>query len=259
MAKSKNILLPSFTSDEALAVYTTIGNLISSMPDLLGSGGYDAERLLWLGRAYAQIEAVFGQTVDAISFKQQMDTAVAHHDKFLRETAVGMMQSILYRALAYSESLAPAAAQGAYIPAGSVFDAMAAISKILSAAQQEALIIDPYMDEKALTDFAGLAQAGVTIKLLADSAAVKSTLQPAGNRWLAQHGASRPLQVRLSAPKALHDRLIIVDMKDSWLLGQSLNAFAQRAPASIVRADPEISALKVQGYGAIWTAATVVI
>jgi hypothetical protein len=39
----------------------------------------------------------------------------------------------------------------------------------------------------------------------------------------------------------------------SWVLTQSLNAIAQRSPASIVRADPEIAQLKVKAYNAIET------
>jgi hypothetical protein len=40
-----------------------------------------------------------------------------------------------------------------------------------------------------------------------------------------------------------------------YFLTQSLNAFAERAPASIVRADAEIAALKIPAYEAIWSSA----
>jgi hypothetical protein len=46
---------------------------------------------------------------------------------------------------------------GAFIPAGNAFDAMAAIGSVLRTAKQGVFIVDPYMDEKALTDFAPLA------------------------------------------------------------------------------------------------------
>jgi len=50
----------------------------------------------------------------------------------------------------------------------------------------------------------------------------------------------------------LHDRLIVVDGKIVWTLTQSLNAFAARSPASLVRVDPETAALKVAAYEQLW-------
>ena len=112
------------------------------------------------------------------------------------------------------------------------------------------------MDEKALMDFAPLAAAGVAIRLLADEKDHKPTLRPAQQRWLTQYGASRPVEVRLAAHRILHDRLIIVDDTDTRVLTQSLNSFAARSPASIVRVDDETSALKIAAYAAIWAASS---
>jgi hypothetical protein len=42
------------------------------------------------------------------------------------------------------------------------------------------------------------------------------------------------------------------------VLTQSLNAFATRAPASIVRVDEETALLKIAAYQAIWATAVVV-
>jgi hypothetical protein len=159
--------------------------------------------------------------------------------------------------LAVAELNAPAAAQGAFIPAGSAFDGFAAVGKVLSAAKGRLLIVDPYLDEKVLTDFAPLASEGVAICLLADQQSVKPSLQPAATRWSAQYGAKRPLEVKLAPPRALHDRLIIVDGNEAWDLTQSLNAFAVRSPATIVRSGPEQAALKIPYYESIWASEVV--
>ena len=74
---------------------------------------------------------------------------------------------MLRRALAVAEMRAPVSAQGAFIAAGNSFDAFAAVGKVLATATGDILIIDPYLDEKALTDFAPLAHEGVSIRLLA--------------------------------------------------------------------------------------------
>ena len=149
----------------------------------------------------------------------------------------------------------PAASAGAFIPVGNTFDAFAAISKLLKDAIKDVLIVDPYLDETALTEFGLAVPAGIPLRLLADTSSHKATLLPASTRWIAQHGPSRPLAVRLAAPKTLHDRAIFVDGERAWTLTQSLKDFAKRSPAEIVRAD-DTAALKIAAYEAIWAAAT---
>jgi hypothetical protein len=94
------------------------------------------------------------------------------------------------------------------------------------------------------------------VRLLADQNGVKPTLQPAAARWAAQYAQSRPLEVKLTAAKTLHDRLIVVDGLTAWVLTQSLNAFAARSPASIVRVDDDTAALKIAAYQDIWANAS---
>jgi len=173
----------------------------------------------------------------------------------MQEIAAGQVVSVLHRALAKAELNAPSAVQGSFIPAGNPFDALAAVAKVLRSATQRTLIVDPYMDERALTDFALLAPELVQLNLLSDEGSVKPTLRPAAARWMAQYSQSRPLTVKLASAKTLHDRLIIIDDKRAFVLTQSLNAFAARSPATIVRVDDETAALKIRAYQDIWTAA----
>jgi hypothetical protein len=146
--------------------------------------------------------------------------------------------------------------QGAFIPAGNAFDALAAVGKVLSSVKKDALIVDPYMDEKTLTVFAPMLAEGIDLRLLADSKSVKSSLAPAANAWTTQYAKTRPLELKHAHTGTLHDRLILVDHAEVWVLTQSLNRFAERAPASIVRVDVETAALKIEAYKAIWAAAT---
>jgi hypothetical protein len=53
-----------------------------------------------------------------------------------------------------SRTMMPAPFEGAFIPAGNTFDAMTAVTKIFARAKAELLIVDPYLDEKILTEFA---------------------------------------------------------------------------------------------------------
>jgi hypothetical protein len=230
------------------SIYAQLGRLIESAPDLERFPlSTDCQR--WLGRAVALVQETCNLD-DVLALKHHIDSL----RNAGRRVHVQSIMVIVFRALAVAEIRAPASAQGAFIPAGNALDAMTAVGKVLEVATSDILIIDPYMDEKALTDFAVLASEGVTIRLLADQQLHKATLPPAVNRWVSQYGASRPMEARLAPARSLHDRLIALDGKVTWVLTQSLNAFAARSPASIVRSDPETAALKVAAYEGMWEA-----
>jgi hypothetical protein len=159
----------------------------------------------------------------------------------------------MFRALANAEMAAPAAAQGAFIAAGTPFDAFAAVGKVLAAARRDILIVDPYMDATILTDLAPMAVEGVSLRLLADEGSVKNTLAPAVSRWTQQYGGTRPLAAKLAASRSLHDRSILLDGQTAWIATQSFKDLAARAPASISRLEGDAAPLKIAAYEEIWT------
>jgi hypothetical protein len=243
------------------SLYVQLGRLIESMPDLENPHGLTSDEHKWLGRAYALVNEA-GQIMDAmviIDATQDLEssglgTVLGHRGVW--NNAVGKVINILHRALAIAELRAPVSAQGAFIAAKSPFEAIAAIDKVMSDAVSDVFIVDPYMEANALTEFAVLAPEQVPLRLMADQAHLKPSLSPAAARWTEQFGASRPLSVRLAPARSLHDRLIAVDRAVVWLLSQSLNAFAQRASATIVRAPDETASLKLAAHEDIWTRAT---
>jgi hypothetical protein len=234
------------------ALYVQLGRLIEAMPNLT-LRPQPLATTQWLARAFAL--ASKADASDAAAIKKSMGELGSQYEEVRQAYAQHVIQA-LYRSLAMAELAAPATAQGSFIPAGNAFDALAAVGKVLLSATNALLIVDPYMDEKALTDFAVLAAEKVSLSLLADRKTVKPGLKPAAAAWIKQHCAQRPLEVRLAPAGTLHDRLIIVDAKEVWVLTQSFNAFAARAPATIVRTDNETAALKVAAYDAIWRGAT---
>lgn len=233
----------------AETLYLQLRQLVADMPDL-GSAPITPELNQWLGRAFVLVEAA-GAGSDAIGLR----VAANNLDGFIRPANAQTIAAIIHRALAIAEMSAPAGVTGAFIAAGGSFDAFAAIGKVVARARSDLFIVDPYSDEKALTEFAVQAQVGVTVRLLADEKYHKPSLKPAMQNWIKQFGTSRPLNVRLAMPKHLHDRLIFIDGSEVWSLTQSLNAFASRSPASIFRINDEIVQMKISAYEAIWTTA----
>jgi hypothetical protein len=222
------------------------------MPDFFSGKAWSTDTHKWVGRADALVMEC-GDIRDQAEWR----TAIMLFDE-KPHTAASLITTVLYRVLAAAELKAPPSVRGAFIPAGGSFDAFAALAKVLQSANKEVLIVDPYMDETALTEFGGAVPAGVLLRLLADQSTHKPTLQPAATRWASQHGVSRPIQVRLAPQKTLHDRAIFIDRMTAWILTQSLKDFAKRSPAEIVRAD-DTAALKIDAYEAIWASAVVVL
>ena len=229
------------------ALYLQLGHLVAEMPTFTHPA--PVEQLRWLGRAAALLEQ--GDPINYGTFLAARDNLIGGGPGF-HGPQIGVC---VYAALARAELAAPVSAQGAFIPAGATFDAFAAVGKVLGPAKFDILFVDPYADEKLLTDFAIQAPEGVSVRILAGRDFVKPTLRPAAERWSEQHGATRPLDVRLDAPRALHDRMIQVDHSTVFTVGQSFNALAARAPSSLVRADAETAQMKVDAYDEMWRAA----
>lgn len=229
------------------ALYISLGSLVATMPDLTASGPITPEMYQWMGRASALIE-VCAPLADMIAF----NVATQNLDTTSRDRNAQTIAAVLHRALARAELAAPAETQGAFIPVGSQFSAISALSKVLGNARRDALIVDPYADARVLTDFAVLAPETVSIRVLADAQSVKPSLAPAMASWHAQYGVARPLEIRLASARSLHDRLIIVDDVSAWTLTQSLKDFASRSPASIVKMTADTVRLKIEACADIW-------
>lgn len=207
------------------------------------------ETLKWIGELHAILSAM-KRTGDVVALDVASGVLLRSHGT----AGAGEIRAVLYKALGAAELAAPASEQGAFVAAGAELDAYAAISKVLGLATRDLLVIDPYMDGKALTDFMPSAAEGVRLRVLADEASVKPTLVPATERWNGQFAEARPLEVRLAPARSLHDRLIIVDESEAWLLTQSLKDFASRTHGSILKANSEAAGLKIGAYLEHWNA-----
>jgi hypothetical protein len=93
-----------------------------------------------MGRAVALIQDTLG-AAGAFSLRAQQQNLKS--DIFGPEAANNIM-GLLYEALAVVELELSASAQGAFIPAGNTFDAMAAVSRIFASAAKDILVVDPF-------------------------------------------------------------------------------------------------------------------
>jgi hypothetical protein len=245
--------VPCGASMDSERIYFEIKNLVETMPNL--NGTITPEVMMWLGRAQAIIRRSARET-EAARFETSADVLLGANSAYGSSTAVSYINSILFRALGNAEMGAPLGAQGTYIPAGNSFDALAAVGKIFATAKSSLLIVDPYADDKLLREFAPLAAESTLFRILSDDHGVKPSFAPAVSRWQRQYQQTRRLEARLSPARQLHDRLIIVDEREVWIVTQSFNALAERAPASLSKFAADSAQLKLDSYRLMWDAAT---
>lgn len=236
------------------ALYHQLGQVISDEPKIpSGDRRGSSEVLRWLGRVGALIERVNG-VIDKVKF-DNMRTSLLMAPGANPEPQMRQIRGLLYAALAKTELNAPSAARGAFIPAGNAFDALTAVTGVLRECKGWALIVDPYLDSVALTDFLPMTPVGLPLRLLASGKQKGSGLPEAVERWKAQFAQNRPVELRLATPRLLHDRLIM-DEERVWSLSQSFNAIAQRSPAMVHRVSADIAAAKREAFVDMWASAT---
>jgi hypothetical protein len=236
------------------ALYHQIGQVLSEEPEIpFGDERGSTEILRWLGRAEALIGDVSG-VVDQHRFGT-LRTTMLTATLTGAESQMRHIRSLIYAALAKAEINAPTASRGAFIPAGNSFDALTVVAGVLRECRGSILIVDPYLDAVALTDFLPMADHGVPLRLLASSKQRSAGLPEAVERWKAQFAHARPVEFRFTAPKLLHDRLIMDDVS-VWSLSQSFNAIAQRSPAMVQRVSADIAVAKREAFRDMWDSAT---
>lgn len=207
--------------------------------------------LRWLGRADALLDA--GGSVSAIvKFRTaRSGLGTFTHD---RTSILQPLHDVYYKV----ELLAPAASQGGFIPGGDTWKGYAAIVKLVQRECDDLLVIDPYLNSEFFTDFIPHAAAKKTVRGLTTK---RNEHHPAlvttAGKW-ARDAASigSPVELRYAPNNALHDRLIIIDGREVWLVTQSLKDIAKRSPASVTRAEAEVGQLKADHYQSVWQKST---
>ena len=232
------------------ALYFQLGRLVAEMPDL-ASDPITPATVEWMGRAATLVELAGGGLAESIRLKVAFENLVGG----LRERNAQTIATIVHGALAKAELDAPPEARGTFMVADNDRDAFTAVRKLLETARDDLLLVDPNADAKVLTNYAILARDNVVVRLLADQAGHKRSLETAAQRWPQKFGRARPLIVRVAAVGALHDTLVVVDGVSVWALGQSFDELAKRAYTSLVRMPPHTAKRMISAYAAIWQAA----
>jgi hypothetical protein len=206
------------------------------------------EEVRWLGRADALIDA--SGLLSAIASFRSARQKIGIYNLFSRNDLL----LPLHDAFSRVELQVPASMRGSFIAGGDTWNGYAALVRIMQTECEDLFIIDPYINSALFIELAPHVKAEEGLRCLtAKRAENHHALLAASQKW-AGDPISKAIHVavRYTLPANLHDRLIIVDRRDVWLVSQSLKDIAKRAPASISRAEPELGQLKLQHYESVW-------
>jgi hypothetical protein len=201
-----------------------------------------------LARAEAVIEA--GNRVSDIVAFQTARSSIGTYSHSRTKILAPLLNT-----LERLELYAPTTGQGRFVPSGETWKGYAALVKIIQPACTDLLIVDPYLAGSLFIDLLPHSNAA-GVRCLAAKGKYHDALIAAYQKWQGDPiGSAQPAELRYAPPKALHDRVIIIDMKDVWLVSQSLKDIAARSPATLTRADTELAGLKASHYDSLWSTA----
>jgi hypothetical protein len=237
-------LKPNFSPEQIMAL---VEATITEAPAFPYEGSLSDDDLRWLGKAETLIEAA-GSTNDLLEFR--LARKFLHTMQHSRNDLLVPLHNTFYRA----ELLAPPSSRGAFIPSGETWNGYAAIVRLIQQPSSDLIIVDPYLNADLFLEFAPHGQHGQKIRCLANKRKENhSGLVAAALRWEKDHpNGDHQVEVRYAPQKSLHDRLIIIDGAEAWLVSQSFKDIAKKSPASVAKADTDLAKLKAEHYNHLW-------
>ena len=124
------------------------------------------------------------------------------------------------------------------LPAGSEYDSIRYVSRLVESAKSEIVIIDPYSDATTLDVLAGK-RAGVTVRLVC-----KNRGKPTASEIAKFNRQYKGLTVSYSDD--FHDRFILIDNAELHNLGSSVNCLGRRLTTYTTRDAKEIRKILAQ-------------
>jgi len=135
----------------------------------------------------------------------------------------------------------------AYAP-GEVYKFFTDLKTIVSGAQSEIFLIDPYFDGEAFNNYLADVGRDINVRIFANKHAQEVKI------YIEKHQAQYNSNIEIKQNSKLHDRLIIIDRTDCWITGGSVNHAGNKSPAYLIPVCTEISKDKLEIYEDIWDA-----
>ena len=228
---------------EPAALLAELRALADNVPDFANFAATSRSHQQWLGKLSALIRQ--WNSREASSLNSQFHFLGY---EVTRQSSLSNIVNTLHRAIADLEFQLPAGPDQAFGP-GAVYDFFKALRELLASAEQSVLIVDPYMDEQVFDTYLTAVRPQVAIRLLTkkDAGAITAAV--------AKFVAQTKMDVDARTSQEIHDRVLFIDDRSGWVLGQSIKDAAKSKPTYIAPLDSETVRLKKAIYDRIWLGA----
>jgi hypothetical protein len=218
--------------------------LVNSVPDFARNTQLSRSHREWLGKAHALLLSHDRSAANAVRVASEFLDSSA-----LRSGSVNTILNTLHRAIASLE-LDVGNLPGTAFGPGAVYDFMRSLRDLLQSVTTSVLIVDPYMNAEVFDSYVSAVPQRARTRLLLRG--WDNAFKPALEAFVSQH--QRIIEARTSS--TLHDRVIFVDDRSCYVLGQSIKDAADSKPTYLAPLPSDVVALKLESYEAIWRAAT---
>jgi len=228
---------------DTIVLLTELRALVNNIPDFKAYTPTSRDHLEWLGKAHALVAQ--WDSYEAISVRTSASYVPID---IMREINVGQILASLFRAIAALELQIPVQPDQAFGP-GAVYDFLKALRDLMASARKSIFIVDPFLDEQIFDAYITSVSTNVIVRLLARKYA--TALKPALQMFVAQ--TKMPVEIRIS--NAIHDRVVFLDDRTCWVLGQSIKDAAKLKPTYIAPLSSDVAQKKIMDYEQIWSTA----
>jgi hypothetical protein len=204
-----------------------IEDILRNTPSLKTIHEYSDENFSWLGRVAAALSSwnlVRGGAFARINIDNIQHPRENMSTEGYRKTLTTLHQA---RSELRMKTLGPLSVA---LSQGGVFDYFDEIRKIVEAASNDILFIDPYLDAEFVSRYLPNVKHGVSIRLLTSKEKLK-TLVPSVEAYQIQ--SKQLIEVRKGKDKELHDRFVFVDKISCYQSGASFKDGANKSPTTI--------------------------
>ena len=220
-------------------------DLLDNTPDFPGTGTIAGEspQRQWISRTGALLKKV-DPIGHVIKFEKVMNALGTSRVWAINQIKGQMMDAI--EVLRLDLELEGRSDIGNVYEAGEVYKLFSDLKKIIGAASEGILVVDPYFNGKAFDDYLSTIGPGKTIKILA-SRYVNDV-----QTYAAKHAQQYGTIIEIRRSREPHDRLVIVDNSDCWVVGGSIKDAAVTSPTYLLPLQPELARRKLAMYSAMW-------
>lgn len=134
---------------------------------------------------------------------------------------------------------------GSVYEPGDVYRFFTDLKSIISNVQKEVVIVDPYFSGEAFDAYLATSPSGISINILSQK------YMDDIKHYADKHAQQFKTDIELRKSKEIHDRLLIIDRTDCWIIGNSIKDAARKA-TYLIPLSPPIAASKIEIYGQIW-------